>query len=883
MRLDDAGTSYSFGLVGSGTVHRIGLPMALFSRVVDFKRDRFLAKRVRSRILSFDSLEPRRLLAGLDVFVYSDTDGSRSLNSPMEAGVARQVVFVDLNRNGSHDPGEPIAITNKSGIASFSGLPLAEFDIRLLGTPGFDTERLGTGGIRIQTSPVRASSSEQIVADLEFDEILASFPANEFLGRQGSELQRFNAAGDLVGPRTSIPGPLVDSAFEGQRGWLLVDSETAGRELLLVTRDGLFGTEVNASRWQAIEIVGENLYAWDSSDGLLLVEQTGGAVSSKLEISTGGQFQRIRSLGSNHLVVEEIVRDTTRLSVHRLMEGRADLEAERTFDQVIANWQTKVSGDAIFVETTDGVHVLDTSDGLRSKHVFSSATSPIMVDSVADLVYTGVRGADAELLGWDLRLGKRLDSLRVERSTIPFENAVLSSDGRFIVVPGPDGLVFRSMGEAVGTTVNLATGPVERVAIGVQLVGVGRPITVLDRVETVVVLEDHPREIRIDELFPDRTSGTFVVVVQPPERGRLEWSAESGGQYVPFENAEGQDGFTVALFDGRNWSATKRIELYIDGVNDPPTAIELPHRLAVLANSAGAVIGPVSVKDVDSNAVYGWVASDPRFEVRDGVLKLRDDVSLASSESETITFQLRAVEIDEQIAITEQPDSSLPNSIETTVTLQVLPNPRSSIFFVASEYSVPEHVPGVSLGYVYVSGELSADQYSIAVSDDRFEVVDGLFKLKDGISLAWKTSDALPVTLVAYAPSGEQLTKGTLIRVIPDRTSPSSPYDVDGDGFITPIDVLILINHINTHGTGAIPEEGEGTRRIDVDGDGLISPIDVLILINIINSQSDGGPIAAPPGPPEAIPLSGEGERSETEFGYLDDIAPDVRRARRAR
>lgn len=857
--------------------------MALFSRVVDVKRNRLTAKRVRSRILSFDSLETRRLLAGLDVLVYSDADGSRSLNSPTEVGVARQVVFVDLNRNGSHDPGEPIAVTNKSGIASFSGLPTAEFDIRLLGTPGFDTERLGAGGIRIQTSPVRASSSEQIVADLEFDEILASFPANEFLGRQGSELHRFNAAGDLVGPRTSIPGELLDSTFEGQRGWLLVDTETSGRELLLVTRDGLSKAAVDASRWQAVEIVGENLYAWDSSDGLLLVEQTGEVVASRLEIPTGGQFQRLRSLGSNQLVVEEIVRDATRLSVHRLTEGRAVLEAERTFDQVVANWQTKVSGDSIFVETTDGVHILDTSDGLRSKHVFGAATSPILVDSVADLVYTGVRGAEAELLGWDLRLGKRLDSLRVEQSTVPFANAVLSNDGRFIVAPGPAGLVFRSMGEAAGITVNLAAGPVERVAIGVQLVGVGRPIAISDRAETVVVLEDHPREIRIDELFPNRPSGTFVVVVQPPERGRLEWSAESGGEYVPFENAEGQDGFTVALFDGRNWSASTRIDLYLDGVNDPPTAINLPHRLSILANSAGAVIGPVSVNDVDSNAVYGWVVSDPRFEVRDGVLKLRDDVSLASSESETITFQLRAVEIDGRIAIADQPDSSLPNAIETTVTLQVLPNPRDSIFFVASEYSVPENVPGVSLGYVYVSGERSADQYSIAVSDDRFEVVDGLFKLKDSVSLTWKTADALPVTLVAYASTGEQITKGTLIRVIPDRTSPSSPYDVDGDGFITPLDVLILINHINTHGTGAIPEEGEGTRRIDVDGDGLISPIDVLILINIINNQSDGGPIAAPPGDLEAIPLSGEGERSETEFGYLDDIAPDVKQARRAR
>jgi len=384
------------------------------------------------------------------------------------------------------------------------------------------------------------------------------------------------------------------------------------------------------------------------------------------------------------------------------------------------------------------------------------------------------------------------------------------------------------------------------------------------------VIEDQRSEIRVEQLFESLPAGTFVLVLQPPTRGTLEWSVETGGEYRPFENAEGIDGFTVALFDGLNWSLPQRVQLEIQGQNDPPTAIRFPHRLEIRENVSGAVVGPVYVEDVDAAASYSWSVDDSRFEIRDGILKLKEGSQLSLQQEDRVTLTVRAEEVGSGAVNVGQSAS-----IEATVTLQVNANPLPSEFFVASEYSVPENEIGVSLGYVYVRGALRPEQYAITVSDTRFEVVNGLFKLRDSVALNWQSDDALVVTLTAQGASGEHFSKQTLVRVVQDRTPAVNPHDVDGDGFLTPIDVLILINHINGQGSGTNPHEGEHGGRIDVDGDGQISPIDVLILINVINSQLDTDSVVAPPGDRDIVPLSGEGEgetREEVGLGFIDEL-----------
>jgi hypothetical protein len=83
-------------------------------------------------------------------------------------------------------------------------------------------------------------------------------------------------------------------------------------------------------------------------------------------------------------------------------------------------------------------------------------------------------------------------------------------------------------------------------------------------------------------------------------------------------------------------------------------------------------------------------------------------------------------------------------------------------------------------------------------------------------------------------------------------TNPSNRYDVNNDGFVTPIDVLAVINFLNTAGTTDLTPwapGGEGEARgpyYDVNSDYFVSPIDVLSVVNFLNNS--------------AVQASGEGE-----------------------
>ncbi len=85
-----------------------------------------------------------------------------------------------------------------------------------------------------------------------------------------------------------------------------------------------------------------------------------------------------------------------------------------------------------------------------------------------------------------------------------------------------------------------------------------------------------------------------------------------------------------------------------------------------------------------------------------------------------------------------------------------------------------------------------------------------------------------------------------------------SPLDVNGDGIVSPVDALLVINQLNNRADVALPTTISQARGIfgyvDVNGSGTLEPLDVLLVINGLNNNS-----------------SGEGERSNVE----QSLAPD--------
>ncbi|MBU6172382.1 MAG: tandem-95 repeat protein, partial [Planctomycetes bacterium] len=70
-------------------------------------------------------------------------------------------------------------------------------------------------------------------------------------------------------------------------------------------------------------------------------------------------------------------------------------------------------------------------------------------------------------------------------------------------------------------------------------------------------------------------------------------------------------------------------------------------------------------------------------------------------------------------------------------------------------------------------------------------------------------------------------------------------YDVNNDGFISPIDALILVNALNSGGAGPLANDGplgsgESLEKLylDVNADNFLSPLDALAVINELNSST---------------------------------------------
>jgi hypothetical protein len=67
--------------------------------------------------------------------------------------------------------------------------------------------------------------------------------------------------------------------------------------------------------------------------------------------------------------------------------------------------------------------------------------------------------------------------------------------------------------------------------------------------------------------------------------------------------------------------------------------------------------------------------------------------------------------------------------------------------------------------------------------------------------------------------------------------NPINKYDVNNDGFVSPVDVLWVINYINAHSQDPVlpPVRPLGAPFYDVNGDGAATSIDVLLVVNRLN------------------------------------------------
>ncbi len=358
-------------------------------------------------------------------------------------------------------------------------------------------------------------------------------------------------------------------------------------------------------------------------------------------------------------------------------------------------------------------------------------------------------------------------------------------------------------------------------------------------VETSVVPENSPVGTEVGQVSVidvDRHADYLITSSDP------RFSIQNGRIYLTSRGLDFETQPSIAIeilaVDGTLPSHRIRTHatIQIGDVNEPPTAIRVSG-LSVDENTPGAVVGQVEVIDPDAVQNYLISVSDGRFEVVGRTLKLKAGEQLDYEREPTVPLNITAT------------DRSEPRFTVST-TAQVSVNDRNDppLDILLSGNAVEQFALGSSVGQVSVI-DTDGDVYDISVSDSRFEVVEQTLKLRDDVQLEEPVNTSLILTLTAVARNGDRISDSFAIRVVPTRSpwqNPAMPEDVNNDGIITPLDVLVIINILNAQGSHRLPPpptSGTGEPILiwpDVTGDGLVTPLDVLRIINVLNDRRQG-------------------------------------------
>jgi hypothetical protein len=188
---------------------------------------------------------------------------------------------------------------------------------------------------------------------------------------------------------------------------------------------------------------------------------------------------------------------------------------------------------------------------------------------------------------------------------------------------------------------------------------------------------------------------------------------------------------------------TLSVHIDVTDVNEGQTDL-LIDAAAANENVAGAVIGNVSVVDLDGEDDQSFQVSDDRFEIVDGQLKLKDGVSLDHEGEPTVDVTVTATD-------------TAGNQITKTFTVDVADVNEAPVDLDLSGNTLVENVAGAVIGSLTAIDPDAGDSHSFEVSDPRFEVVNGQLKLKVGQSIDFETEPSLDVVVTATDSAGHKV------------------------------------------------------------------------------------------------------------------------------
>ena len=287
---------------------------------------------------------------------------------------------------------------------------------------------------------------------------------------------------------------------------------------------------------------------------------------------------------------------------------------------------------------------------------------------------------------------------------------------------------------------------------------------------TINAIQDPPTIVSLmDFAIDENTTSVGTIIGEDPDGDMLTYSisgdADSGLFQIDsstgevsfiekpdYENPKDDDKnnvyeVEVTVDDGNGNSASQTI---LVTVNNTLTSMTISSK-AVDENNQGATIGTVDtyIDDTQASGIVTYSISgtgSENFEVVGGELKVKDDIQLDYESSNSY-----------QLTITASDENGPKTSFQFTISVNDINDPPNGLQL--SSLGIPEQLDGANVGALTISDQDSGDTFTYTVSDDRFEIVDGILKLKDGNTVSYGDEPTITITVTVTDAAGEEFTQ----------------------------------------------------------------------------------------------------------------------------
>jgi hypothetical protein len=750
--------------------------------------------------LSLERLECRRVFAGLNVFVYSDRDGSRSFDRATDTPAAQRLVFVDLNQNARFDDADLMGLTDARGMISFPNLPPGEYQIGLLNSSPAQVQTFPVVAEAL-SAPVSATVGKYTLASPDLQHVWTVTADGHVAPEEVGGLPE-NVSIALGGPLVSVTRPVAGSVWGlvedlgGSRRLISLDLQTgrvtshvpgglgAGEQLSSVSLAGgeifavVSGASASTTGGTAWRLAALDVTRSDAaSPATATLRDLGSLELGSLEFGQGARL--VGSPTAAEWIAVQAEAGHTDAGQTRLTRIYLDAGGQLASDRPVVHaapleLSYSADGRLLLLATAGGVHVVSAASGLAPVARLTEAAGPVVADSRDGRIVTASHSVPGQLIVWD-----RTTWLPVARTQLVGLGHSVSAIQQLLVDPtGQSALVATSAGQyridlAKPTLMSVVVGGVQpaSAALGVRMVGTAPEWPEALRV-LAGTLEDVPLELELrslPEVVRAGAADAFFALATAPTHGQLSVSHTGRTRYVPAPDFFGSDTAVVEVLDGVG-STRITITLNVAPVNDPPTDLVITTHPVLETAAAGTVVGSALVFDPDGPDSYAFQSSDARFEFR--------GKSLVRSATGSLNFDREPI-----VYLTVTASHRDGDSISRAVEIQVADDNLPPTGLRVDTVPVDENERGAFVGTVYVDDPDHRGEYVYSLSDKRFEVVGGVLKLKPDQALDFESESRIDLVISVYEPAaagaGERLTTVATVIVV-DKNDPVTDVTLKG-------------------------------------------------------------------------------------------------------